>query len=578
MRKILWTGLISLTLGSLMLSVGVPWIPRPQHESADSSPAGTAPVPEFASETSRPGSIEIAEAGVEARRDPQIERNVDEAEELGIDSPDRILEWASDREIRRVLEEAIAVAQRTRTLRIHPSVVETVVQDGRVRVVFEIHPASSPEALASRLAGPHGAPEDNEVRLFPLLSHGAAHLGPDALLTLIESGATPSIELDRVHRPSLLDSLPIIGADLAHALESDGDGTFIAVLDTGVEGTHPLFASRLAEEACFSALGQCPNASTQMFGPGSAAPCSEAQCDHGTHVAGVALARDAGGPLVGVAPNAGLIAIQIFSEFDGSIGAYSSDILAALQHVLGLSAFYNIAAVNMSIAGDPFTSAAVCDSTVASQRAAVALLRDAGIATVAAAGNDGLTNAVTTPGCLSNVIGVGSTTDADVVSSFTNSASFLSVFAPGESVESAAFGGTTRYASGTSIATPHVAGAIAAIREAHPASTVGEIENAIALSGFPVLDSRNGETVPRIDVQATIDLLTASVSPPPSPSDPPAGEGEGGSASAAANGGGAGGGGGGSSCGLVGIEPFLVLGLIRIGRRRRRAASTQAIH
>lgn len=468
---------------------------------------------------------------------------------------ERRLAGADRDEIRRVLDRAIESERETRPLRVDPSVLQTAASAGEVRVVFALDPAA-PLAIEGL----------EQLRVFPRFEHAAARLDPDALLTLIESGQTDSIEIDALHRPSLLESLPIIGADVAHESGVDGDAFVIAVLDTGVEASHPLFGGRVVEEACFSTPGQCPNGSTSMFGPGAAAPCAHSACGHGTHVAGIAIAEDPDGPLAGVAPHANLIAIQIFSEVDGDLGAYSSDILAGLQHVLGLAPFYDIAVVNLSFGADPFTSEADCDAASASQSGAVAQLRSAGIATVAAAGNERLTNAITTPACLSNVLGIGSTSDVDAVSSFSNSASFLALLAPGQSIESAAAGGTTRYASGTSMATPHVAGAIAALREAYPAARVGEIENALRLSGQAVFDDRNGETFPRIDIVAALDVLANAAAPPEEP-DPPASGATGGDASGPAT---ASTGGGGGGCGLVGLEPFLILGIVRLGRRRRR--------
>jgi subtilisin family serine protease len=326
-----------------------------------------------------------------------------------------------------------------------------------------------------------------------------------------------------------------------------------------------MYADRLIEEACFSAQNECPNGQSEMFGPGAAAPCSLDGCGHGTRVAGIVLGDEPGGGLTGVAPHADLIAIQIFSDIAGELGAYSSDILAGLQHILGLAAFHQIASANLSIGGDLFTSEADCDRTVASQFAAVALLRAANVLTVAASGNEGLTNAMTTPGCLSNVIAVGSTSDFDEISSFSNSASFLRLLAPGEVVESSVVGGGTDLASGTSMAASHVAGGIAAIREAIPSATADEIENALALSGVPVFDARNGITRPRIQVPEAITFLEAN--------GPQPGGGNGGTTPATTT---ISGDGGGGTCGFVGIEPFLVLGLVRLGRWRRFAKRQQA--
>ena len=85
---------------------------------------------------------------------------------------------------------------------------------------------------------PGGGVRNGHIRgpaRLPLLEQGAASVGPQALLNLIRFAGSTHIELDAVHRPSLDDTIPLIGADLAHGLEHDGDGFAVAVLETGVE-------------------------------------------------------------------------------------------------------------------------------------------------------------------------------------------------------------------------------------------------------------------------------------------------------------------------------------------------------
>ena len=480
------------------------------------------------------------------------------------DSHWRDLDDAPEAVIRHTLTRAVGREQRNRPLFVSMGVIEQVASERGVRVIFDTRAADALDGLGELLSGgssPTLEASWEGLRLFPLLEHAAAFVGPQALLHLIESDGIEHIELDAVHRPSLDLSIPLIRADLAHEAGEDGDGFAIAILDTGVDTTHPMLAARVLDEACFSTTGDCPNGESEMFGPGASMPCRFG-CNHGTLVAGIAAGEDAGEGLVGTAPHASIIPIQIFSNIGGFAGAYSSDILAGLQHVLALTAYYDIAVVNLSFGGTLYNSEETCDRAVASQRAAIALLRNVRVATVAAAGNEHLTNAMTTPACLSNVIGVGSSTNSDLVSTFSNSASFLSLLAPGESIESSANGGGTAIGNGTSMATPHVAGAIAILREAIPEATVDEIENALALSGVPVLDTRNGITTPRIRVDDAVALLSATADPASSSS------GGATSATVASNSGS----GGGSSCGLIGIEPFLVLAAIHLARRRPRPA------
>ena len=131
-------------------------------------------------------------------------------------------------------------------------------------------------------------------------------------------------------------------------------------------------------------------------------------------------------------------------------------------------------------------------------------MRAANIATVIASGNGGQAGAISFPACISSAISVGSTTKQNAISSFSNSASFLSLLAPGSSITSsvplayAASGFGT--ASGTSMATPHVAGAWAVLKSAKPTATVAELLTALQNGGLPITDARNGITKSLIQI------------------------------------------------------------------------------
>ena len=208
-----------------------------------------------------------------------------------------------------------------------------------------------------------------------------------------------------------------------------------------------------------------------------------------------------------------IVAVQVFHQNGaGELRAWFSDILLALQHVLQLHQDGKaIAAVNMSLGGGEHFSASECDSNFAALKTAIDDLRAAGIATIVSSGNDGFSNALGAPACISSAISVGATSKSNVVASFSNSASFLDLLAPGVSINSTIPGGGHASFNGTSMAAPHVAGAWAVLKAAKPSATVSDIFNALQTTGAAILDARNSIIKPRIQVDAALAALGPQV-------------------------------------------------------------------
>ena len=419
---------------------------------------------------------------------------------------------------------------------------------GSVRVIVRLNVAVTPESslgvsgiqsqrgsiarAQSSVLGRMLRTRAGSIRRFTSIPYLALEVDEGDLQTLAASADVSDIQIDAVAAPTLAESTPIIGATKAWAAGYTGTGSTVAIVDTGVDSSHPFLAGKVVSEACFSTTvsgrssAMCPSFGDTSTLPGSGSPCFLPGCEHGTHVAGIAAGK--GAAFSGVAPDATLISIQVFSSFDTPddcgtrptpcLLSYTSDQIRALERVYSLRSTYDIAAVNLSLGGGLFTSP--CDSD--SMKAIVDQLRSVGIATVIASGNDGSTTALSAPACISTVISVASTTDgtfrvADHVSVFSNTNPFLSLLAPGEAILSSWPGGAFLNLSGTSMAAPHVAGAWALMKSKRPSASVSDILDALVRSGTPITDPGNGLVFPRINVDAALALLPSpcnySVSP-----------------------------------------------------------------
>lgn len=348
--------------------------------------------------------------------------------------------------------------------------------------------------------------------------------------TLVRLEAMPNvlgIEEDALSHPTLDHTVTIVGAPGAWADGWDGTGWAVAVLDTGIRATHEFFQSTNITQACFAlgadglpGAGDCGNGQsvdTTSANPAIPSPSNFEGYDHGTHVSGIAVGNGPGNPPSGVAREADLIHVKIFSAVPGGCGydcmlSYNSDQIAGLEYVYGLRFAHNIASVNMSLGGSTtYNNQALCDAQNAAVKAEFDNLRAAGIATCVASGNGAACDGISAPACISSAVAVGATNDFDTEYGGNNwDPVLLDLFAPGVNVLSSTAASDTSYASftGTSMATPHVAGAFAILKQAFPNAGVTEIVNALEASGASV-NGGCGVTVPqtRIQIDAALALL-----------------------------------------------------------------------
>lgn len=482
------------------------------------------------------------------------------------------LGWAADAKPSANAERQVLGASTDRPLAENPSpeVVRTLatLRDkargaGKLRVIVALRAAFAPEGhltansvLAQRaeIAETRGkvlaklsADSVAAAKRYDSLPFIALSVGAGDLEALANMPEVTDIREDRLNKPTLSESVPLINADDNWSAGYGGTGWAVAVLDTGVAKSHPFLSGKIAAEACFStsdsregATSVCPGGVQQSTAEGSGVNCalSIEGCDHGTHVAGIA--AGAGATFSGVAKDAKIIAIQVFTKiedasFCGSAqpcaGNYDSDTIKALQHVYSLKDSHSIASVNLSLGGGRYYSQAICDAESSSIKAAVDLLRSVGIATVISSGNDGYVDSTSFPGCLSSAIIVGATYDAagyanscdgwnggassiDEVACFSNSASFLDLLAPGAMINSSTPSGGFETWMGTSMSAPHVTGCWALLKHAKPTATVDQIKQVLINTGAPVTDWRTGTIKKRIDCKAALDSLSGTAGSP----------------------------------------------------------------
>jgi len=302
--------------------------------------------------------------------------------------------------------------------------------------------------------------------------------------TASASGPPPKVWLDRRVRATLapetgsdrLDhNLSQIAAPQAWNAGYSGTGATVAVLDTGVDATHPDLAGRIAEKMDFTVDG---GDAGDHFG-------------HGTHVAATIAGTGAasGGARKGVAPGARLVVGKVLDDYgDGT----TSQVIAGMEWAASRAAV-----VNMSLGGG------ASDGTDPLSLALDALTKQTGALFVVAAGNDGpVDGSVATPGSAATALTVGAVDADDALADFSSRGPLVNtraakpeLVAPGVDIVAARAAGTSmgrlidaRYvaASGTSMATPHVAGAAAVLAQRHPGWKAGQLKAALVGAADPV--------------------------------------------------------------------------------------------
>jgi subtilisin len=312
-----------------------------------------------------------------------------------------------------------------------------------------------------------------EARLAQLMQDNrVAYVSEDREVSAFRGTTTPP--------PQPVESVPT-GIARIGTSASTGNGIAVAIIDTGVDLTHPdLAANIVANKSCV--IGK-KNGNDDN--------------GHGTHVAGTiaALNNDIG--VIGVAPEAKLVAVKVLNS-QGS-GTWSS-IICGLDWVAANASLYNIKVANMSLGGGGSSDNACGSLNNDALHQAICRVRDAGVTLVVAAGNESANASQSVPSAYNDAVitvsaladsngtagGGGSATSYgadDTFATFSNYGSVVDIGAPGVSILSTWKGGAYNTISGTSMATPHVAGAAAAYLQTHPSATWTQVRDALRSAG-----------------------------------------------------------------------------------------------
>ena len=387
--------------------------------------------------------------------------------------------------------------------------------DGRRSVLIRLAPSASlrgdRRAVADSLAADAGL--DIEIlRQFRYVPAVLVLAGETDIAALADDPRVDAIHAERVAFETLESAVPITQAPTMWTEGVEGQGRSIAVLDSGVDQSHPAFAGRIRDSACFgtpiagfedSFYSLCANGTTrdtESENAGDAALCEGfRQCEHGTLVSGAALGNSTSPLSQGVAREADLVVVQTKAGYTGDVCADGircrsgsiSDLIAALEWLYDERDRLDLAAINMSVGFfRDDDGIGECDHPM---EVIVRMLRDAGVAVTSANGNDGASTQGFPP-CLPSTIDVGATDDFDRMATFSNNSSAVELLAPGVDLllpvptfyaESGYFTG-----AGTSAAAPMVAAAFTLLRQVQPRATTDQILTALQETGRQVFDVR----------------------------------------------------------------------------------------
>ncbi len=332
---------------------------------------------------------------------------------------------------------------------------------------------------------------------FSVINGFSGEISSQDLENLLNDDRVEKIEYDYPISLFLQDTVDLINASVVHALDYGlgnitGRDQTVCILDTGVNYTHPDLGGCYGNN---SASSDCKVLGGYNYVNSSDDPMDDN--GHGTHVAGIVAANST--PL-GIAPDADLISIKVLND-QGS--GFISDAVLGVEWCANNATAFNISVISMSL-GTSDVYETNCDGSFTSLANAIDDAVGKNIVVLAAAGNAGNTTAISSPACITNATAVGWSDKSDNIHSSSNRNSLVKLFAPGSTINSTNINGVYEENSGTSMATPHVAGLIALLKQYYNDTSLSvntsQIIQELEETGKTIFDdSATGLTFYRID-------------------------------------------------------------------------------
>ncbi|MDD5193756.1 MAG: S8 family serine peptidase, partial [Candidatus Nanoarchaeia archaeon] len=341
-------------------------------------------------------------------------------------------------------------------IKVDSNVYEVLKKNDEAKIIVEIKENFSEKEKIEIKENIKEKIEDNIKHDFG--NEIAIEVSKKELVELIKDSDVESVRFDKPVKAILTDSVPLINASTIWPIKINnfnitGIDETVCIIDTGVNFLHP------------DLIGKNKTCIIDCVSKTCVENCSIADDNgHGTHVAGIVAAN---GVTKGVAIGANLIGVKALnSAGEGS----SSDIDAGIDWCIANANTYNISVISMSLATDcdltpQYCYYSYCDYDWESTAIRIDNATSRNISVIIASGNDGRTNNISAPACIKNATAVAATNKDDTIASYSNRNRLIDFVAPGTSITSTSSSGGYVTYSGTSMATPHIAGVFALLKE-----------------------------------------------------------------------------------------------------------------